>query len=73
MCETIGTSGPAAAAESLTDVYTRSWTIDEMIKNPRTLVMIGLPQIDFGSDIVARSAAVLEAIEQAPEESLIAV
>ncbi|KAM0436020.1 hypothetical protein ACHAPT_002912 [Fusarium lateritium] len=59
------TSGPQAAALSFTDVCTRSITIDEMIQNPRMLVMLGLPNLDFGETIRERSRALKEAVAKA--------
>ncbi|KAG5752010.1 hypothetical protein H9Q69_002315 [Fusarium xylarioides] len=58
-------SGPEAALASYTDVCTRTITINEMIQNPRMLVMLGLSNVDFGSAIQEKSAAVKEAIKSA--------
>ncbi|KAM0562476.1 hypothetical protein ACHAPJ_002166 [Fusarium lateritium] len=58
-------SGPQAASASFTDVCTRTVTIDEMIQNPRLLVMLGLSNVDFGDTIQQRSRAVREAIDKA--------
>ncbi|KAF5631021.1 hypothetical protein F25303_9788 [Fusarium sp. NRRL 25303] len=60
-----GVSGPEAALASYTDVCTRTITINEMIQNPRMLVMLGLSNVDFGSAIQEKSAAVKEAIKSA--------
>ncbi|KAF9875618.1 hypothetical protein CkaCkLH20_06999 [Colletotrichum karsti] len=59
------TTGPAAAAESFSDVCGRAATVNEMVGSPRSLTMMGLPQVDYGSDVTAKSQAVVEAIEQA--------
>ncbi|KAM5345358.1 hypothetical protein ACJ41O_011220 [Fusarium nematophilum] len=59
------TSGPQAAALSFVDVCTRSMTVHEMIQNPRMLVMLGLPNIDFGKDVQDRSRALQEAVAKA--------
>jgi len=59
-----GPSGPAAAAESFEDVISRSVTIDSIVENPRMLTLMGLPQVNFGADIVAKSEAVIRAVEQ---------
>ncbi|KAK1721774.1 hypothetical protein BDP67DRAFT_539878 [Colletotrichum lupini] len=61
----IGRSGPDAAAESFVDVCGRSATVNEMIANPKLLTMIGLPQVDYGNDIVSRSQAVVDVLKQA--------
>lgn len=58
-------SGPEAALASYTDVCTRTITINEMIQNPRMLVMLGLSNVDFGSAIQEKSEAVKEAIKSA--------
>ncbi|KAF5633063.1 hypothetical protein F52700_6164 [Fusarium sp. NRRL 52700] len=58
-------SGPEAALASYTDVCTRTITINEMIQNPRMLVMLGLSNVDFGPAIQEKSAAVKEAIKSA--------
>lgn len=58
-------SGPEAALASYTDVCTRTITINEMIQNPRMLVMLGLSNVDFGAAIQGKSAAVKEAIKSA--------
>ncbi|KAF4341411.1 hypothetical protein FBEOM_4659 [Fusarium beomiforme] len=58
-------SGPQAALASYTDVFTRSITIDEMIENPRMLVMLGLSNVDFGSAIQEKSKAVTDAMKRA--------
>ncbi|KAG4262246.1 hypothetical protein FPRO03_11119 [Fusarium proliferatum] len=58
-------SGPEAALASYTDVCTRTITINEMIQNPRMLVMLGLSNVDFGAAIQEKSAAVKEAIKSA--------
>ncbi|KAF5692629.1 hypothetical protein FDENT_2746 [Fusarium denticulatum] len=58
-------SGSEAALASYTDVCTRTITINEMIQNPRMLVMLGLSNVDFGSAIQEKSAAVKEAIKSA--------
>ncbi|KAF5018083.1 hypothetical protein F66182_9958 [Fusarium sp. NRRL 66182] len=57
------TSGPRAAELSFTDVCTRTITIDEMIQNPRMLVMLGMSNVDFGDAIREQSRAVKEAIK----------
>ncbi|KXH59908.1 hypothetical protein CSAL01_02493 [Colletotrichum salicis] len=59
-----GRSGPDAAAESFVDVCGRSATVNEMIANPKLLTMIGLPQVDYGNDIVSRSQAVVDVLKQ---------
>ncbi|KAJ4324164.1 hypothetical protein N0V84_003997 [Fusarium piperis] len=59
------TSGPQAAALSFTDVLTRAITIDEMIQNPRMLVMLGLSNIDFGDNVRERSRALKETLAKA--------
>ncbi|KAF4453102.1 hypothetical protein F53441_4162 [Fusarium austroafricanum] len=58
-------SGPQAAAASYHDVCTRTITINEMIQNPRMLVMLGLSNVNFGSEIEERSTAVKDAIKNA--------
>ncbi|KAF5983304.1 hypothetical protein FCOIX_3293 [Fusarium coicis] len=58
-------SGSEAALASYTDVCTRTITINEMIQNPRMLVMLGLSHVNFGSAIQEKSAAVKEAIKSA--------
>ncbi|KAK1457063.1 hypothetical protein CMEL01_16074 [Colletotrichum melonis] len=60
-----GSSGPDAAAESFVDVCGRSATVNEMIANTKLLTMIGLPQVDYGNDIVLRSQAVVDVLKQA--------
>ncbi|KZL70863.1 hypothetical protein CT0861_09732 [Colletotrichum tofieldiae] len=57
-----GRTGPDAAAESFADVCGRSVTVNEMVSNPRLLTMMGLPQVDYGSDITAKAQAVVDAI-----------
>ncbi|GKT43702.1 uncharacterized protein ColSpa_03883 [Colletotrichum spaethianum] len=59
-----GRTGPDAAAESFADVCGRSITVNEMVGNPKLLTMMGLPQVDYGSDITARAQAVVDAIAQ---------
>ncbi|EEU43209.1 uncharacterized protein NECHADRAFT_102771 [Fusarium vanettenii 77-13-4] len=59
------TSGPQAAALSFHDVLTRTITIDEMIHNPRMLVMLGLSNIDFGDNVRDKSRALKEALAKA--------
>ncbi|KAI8660488.1 hypothetical protein NCS57_01026200 [Fusarium keratoplasticum] len=59
------TSGPQAAALSFHDVLSRSITIDEMIHNPRMLVMLGLSNIDFGDNVRDKSRALKEALAKA--------
>lgn len=61
----IATSGPQAAALSFHDVLTRAITIDEMIQNPRMLVMLGLSNIEFGDNVRERSRALKEALAKA--------
>lgn len=63
------TSKAHAALLSYQDVCTRAFTVDEMIQNPRMLVMLGLSQIDFGNDIKDKSRAVSQAIERASPSS----
>ncbi|OLN81603.1 hypothetical protein CCHL11_05514 [Colletotrichum chlorophyti] len=58
-----GRSGPAAAAEYFSDVRGRVFTVNEMIKGPKLMTMMGLPQIDYGSDINAKSQAAVEAFD----------
>ncbi|KAF9761787.1 hypothetical protein IL306_003690 [Fusarium sp. DS 682] len=58
-------SGPEAALASYTDVFTRSITINEMIQNPRMLVMLGLSNVDFGPAIQEKSKAVKDAMKSA--------
>ncbi|TDZ18476.1 hypothetical protein Cob_v008708 [Colletotrichum orbiculare MAFF 240422] len=60
-----GRTGPAAAAESFNDVRTRAVTVDQMISSPRLLTMMGLPQVDYGADVIAKSKAVLDALKRA--------
>ncbi|SPJ79734.1 uncharacterized protein FTOL_08125 [Fusarium torulosum] len=55
-------TGPQAAAASYKDVCTRTLTINEMIQNPRMMVMLGLSNVDFGTDIQERSTLVKEAL-----------
>jgi hypothetical protein len=55
-------TGPQAAAASYKDVCTRTLTINEMIQNPRMMVMLGLSNFDFGTDIQERSTLVKEAL-----------
>ncbi|KAF7554659.1 hypothetical protein G7046_g6767 [Stylonectria norvegica] len=62
-------TGDKAAALSYADVCTRSFTVDEMIQNPRMLVMLGLSQIDFGDAVRERSRAVSEAIKKSSTSS----
>ncbi|KAK1595261.1 uncharacterized protein LY79DRAFT_668061 [Colletotrichum navitas] len=59
-----GRTGPEAAAESFSDVCGRSVAVNEMVSNPRLLTMMGLPQVDYGSGIVAKAQAVVDAIGQ---------
>ncbi|CAM1503006.1 Fc.00g077820.m01.CDS01 [Cosmosporella sp. VM-42] len=63
------TSRTHAAILSFQDVCTRAFTVDEMIQNPRLLVMLGLSQIDFGDSVRERSRAVSEAITRASGSS----
>ncbi|KAL4724888.1 hypothetical protein ACLX1H_008335 [Fusarium chlamydosporum] len=58
-------SGPGAAAASFHDVYTRSILINQSIQDPRMLVMMGLSNFDFGPAIKEKSAAVIEALDNA--------
>ncbi|WYZ40263.1 hypothetical protein EsH8_IV_000604 [Colletotrichum jinshuiense] len=60
-----GRTGPAAAAESFTDVCSRAATVSEMVGSPKLLTMMGLPQVDYGTDVVVKAQAVVEAIGQA--------
>ncbi|OHE92764.1 hypothetical protein CORC01_11914 [Colletotrichum orchidophilum] len=60
-----GRSGPDAATEAFIDVCGRSATINKMIANPKLLTMIGLPQVDYGKDIVSRSQAVVDVLKKA--------
>ncbi|KAF6842661.1 hypothetical protein CMUS01_02853 [Colletotrichum musicola] len=60
-----GRSGPAAAADSFSDVCGRAVTVNEMLSSPRNLTMMGLPQVDYGSDVPAKAQAVVEAVKQA--------
>ncbi|KAF4990671.1 hypothetical protein FGRMN_8343 [Fusarium graminum] len=55
-------SGPEAAAASFMDVCTRSITINEMIQDPRKMVMLGLSSFDLGTEIKQRSALVKDAL-----------
>ncbi|KAJ3500193.1 hypothetical protein NM208_g17203 [Fusarium decemcellulare] len=57
-------SGAEAAALSFHDVVTRTFTIDEMIQNPRMLVMLGLSNIEFGDTVRERSRALKASIAQ---------
>ncbi|KAF4984149.1 hypothetical protein FZEAL_594 [Fusarium zealandicum] len=62
------TSGPQAAALSFNDVCTRSITVDEMIQNSRMLVMLGLPNTNFGDAVKEKSSAVRKAITESKLE-----
>ncbi|KAF0323218.1 hypothetical protein GQ607_009557 [Colletotrichum asianum] len=57
-------TGPAAAAESFADVCGRAVTVNELVSTPRLLTMMGLPQIDYGSDVTSKSQAVVEVVNQ---------
>ncbi|KAF4817085.1 hypothetical protein CGCSCA5_v006133 [Colletotrichum siamense] len=58
-------TGPAAAAESFADVCGRAVTVNELVSTPRLLTMMGLPQVDYGSDVTSKSQAVVEVVNQA--------
>ncbi|KAF5515002.1 hypothetical protein CGCF413_v001264 [Colletotrichum fructicola] len=58
-------TGPAAAAESFADVCGRAVTVNELVSTPRLLTMMGLPQVDYGSDVISKSQAVVEVVNQA--------
>ena len=52
----------AAAVESYNDVVTRTATISSIVENPRLLTLMGMPQVDFGADVVAKSKAAVAAV-----------
>lgn len=55
-----GRTGEMAASESWGDVKTRSLTVDQLIGAPFMLSAMGIPDIDYGATIKARSKAVTE-------------
>ncbi|TQN73537.1 hypothetical protein CSHISOI_01956 [Colletotrichum shisoi] len=59
-----GRTGPNAAAESFADVCGRCVTVNEMVSNPKLLTMMGLPQVDYGSNIIAKAQAVVDIISR---------
>lgn len=59
-----GRTGPNAAAESFADVCGRCVTVNEMVSNPKLLTMMGLPQVDYGSNITAKAQAVVDIISR---------
>ncbi|KAK2032841.1 hypothetical protein LX32DRAFT_649750 [Colletotrichum zoysiae] len=59
-----GRTGPDVAAACFSDVCGRSVMVNEMVSNPRMLTMMGLPQVEYGSGIVAKAQAVVDAIGQ---------
>ncbi|KAK3944230.1 hypothetical protein QBC46DRAFT_252280 [Diplogelasinospora grovesii] len=53
---------PDKAKESMIDVITRSHTVEMMLTGPPGMIMMmGLQPVEFGEEIKAKSAAVMEA------------
>lgn len=61
----VASSSEERARLAFVDVVTRSGTTNEIIQNPRMLMMLGMSQIDFGDSIRTKSAAVAEAVVNA--------
>ncbi|KXX79824.1 hypothetical protein MMYC01_203302 [Madurella mycetomatis] len=58
-----GTPDPRKAEELWTDVMTRSMTINMMMTDRAMLMLMGLPDVDFGDEVKGKASAVVEALE----------
>jgi hypothetical protein len=59
-----GGSGEDPASRSFGDVCSRSVMTNQMVQNPRMLLLMGLTQVDFGEDVRQKSAALMEVIQR---------
>jgi hypothetical protein len=59
-----GTPNPEKADELMTDVKTRSISMDLMVRSPDRTIMakIGLPDMDFGAELGVKAKALTDAI-----------